>query len=439
MKKKLLALAVAGALAPAFAMAQTSNVTLSGQLKLGYEYLNTDGARLGGYDNVSRVANETSWVRLSGSEDLGNGLRAVFQIESEINGNVQGGLWSSRNTAVGLASNTLGTLQFGRWDTHYLSHAAVEGAGFGGNALALKANSLNLLQWVNGVGTAGSRLSNVIRYVSPTWAGFSVEGVYSLDSQPIVPYDNQRGRPTEWNLTARWGAGPGNAFLSYINRANQGFGLANYGNGVPGYNTSAEISAITTTAANSLGGGLNGNALSVNQGTFDLQAYRFGGSWTFGFGGGMQLKVGAIGDYNEWKATVSQPSVPQGNNNRNVNANRWAMSIPLSLAVGPHTVFGTYGYAWDTKGNVACGQSLAIPPATGGTVPTVGCSGGGTSAQMFMLGYDYALSKRTSLGGNWVMIDNSSNGYYDFWTRGLGVNVGGKSPQSFYLGVRHLF
>ena len=436
MKKKLLALAVAGALAPAFAMAQTSNVTLSGQLKLGYEYIDMDGSRSGAYDNVYRVANETSFVRLSGSEDLGNGLRAVFQIESEINGDVQGGFWASRNSGVGLSSNSLGTLMFGRWDAHYTSHAAVEGAGFGGNALALKANSLNLLMSVNGVGFAGSRLSNVIRYVTPTWAGFNVEAIYSLDSEPTVPFDGQQGRPTEWNLALRWGAGPFNAFGSYIQRNNQGFGLANYGNGVPGYNTAAEITAITNASANGLGGGLNGNALAVNQGTFDLTAYRFGGSWTLGFGGGMQFKVGLIGDYNKWKATVSQPQGSQvANNNTNISADRWAMSIPLSLAIGPHTIFGTYAYAWDTSGNVQCGQPLV----TGGTTPVVGCSGGSTSAQMFMLGYDYALSKRTSVGGNWVMIDNDSNATYDYWTRGVGVNVPGKSPSSFYVGIRHLF
>jgi predicted porin len=440
MKKKLLALAVAGALAPAFAMAQTSNVTLSGQLKLGYEYIDVDGARgSAGYDNIYRVANETSWVRLSGSEDLGNGLRAVFQIESEVNGDVQGGFWASRNSGVGLSSNALGTLMFGRWDAHYTSHGAVEGAGFGGNALALKANSLNLLMSVNGLGFAGSRLSNVIRYVTPTWAGFSVEGIYSLDSEPATPFNGQRGRPTEWALTARWGAGPANAFLSYISRNNQGLELANYGNGVPGYNTAADIATLTTAASSALGGGLNGNSLPANQGTLDLEAFRFGGSFTFGFGGGMQLKVGAIGDYNQWKATVTQPSIPQGNNNRNINADRWAMTIPLSLAIGPHTIFGTYAYAWDTKGNVACGQSLALPPATGGVSPSVGCSGGDTAAQMFMLGYDYALSKRTSVGGNWVMIDNDTNAYYDYWTRGIGVNTGGKSPSSFYVGIRHLF
>ncbi len=428
MKKKLLALAVAGALAPAFAVAQTSNVTLSGQLKLGYEYIDVDGARgAAGYDNVYRIANETSWVRLSGSEDLGNGLRAVFQIESEVNGDVQGGFWSSRNTGVGLASNTLGTLMFGRWDAHYTSHAAVEGAGFGGNALALKANSLNLLQWVNGLGAAGSRLSNVIRYVSPTWAGFSGELIYSLDSEPASKGANggQSGRPSEWALTLRWGAGPANAFASYISRNNQGLVIANYGGGVPGYAnpTAADLSAA---AASGLGGGLNGNALSLNQGTLDLEAYRFGGSYTFGFGGGMQLKVGAIGDYNKWDASII-------NNTSSINAKRWAMSIPASLAIGPHTIFGTFAYAWNAKGNVNCNTAI------GAVTATVGCTGSDTGAQMYMLGYDYALSKRTSVGGNWVMINNDTNGYYDFWTRGIGVSVGNKAPQSFYVGIRHLF
>jgi predicted porin len=436
MKKKLLALAVAGALAPAFAMAQTSNVTLSGQLKLGYEYIDVDGARgSSGYDNIYRVANETSWVRLSGSEDLGNGLRAIFQIESEVNGDVQGGFWASRNSGVGLSSNALGTLMFGRWDTHYTSHAAVEGAGFGGNALALKANSLNLLNNVNGVGTAGARLSNVIRYVTPTWAGFNVEAIYSLDSEPSGTTNGQRGRPTEWAVTARWGAGPFNAFGSYITRNNQGIDLANYGNGIPGYTDAATTATLSQNAVNQLGGGLNGNALTANQGTLDLEAWRVGGSWTLGFGGGLQFKIGAIYDYNKWEAAYN-------NNLNSADAKRNAASVPMSLAIGPHTIFGTYGYAWEAKGSFSCSGPLAgtvtvANPA--GLTPTVGCTGGGTSAQMFMLGYDYALSKRTSVGGNWVMLDNDSNARYDFWTRGVGVTAGGASPQSFYVGIRHLF
>jgi len=413
MNRKLLAVAVAGALAPAAAMAQTSNVVLSGQMKLGYEYLQPDGANSNGGTvqsfDTGRVANETSFVRFSGSEDLGSGLRAVFQIESSINGDQQGGLWSSRNTGVGLSSAALGTLMFGRWDAYYNWHTPVEGAGFGGNALALKANSLNLLNWSNGAGVAGDRLSNVIRYVTPNWRGFEVEGIYSFDSEPIAPGGvnrDQQGKPWEAAIGGRWISGPFAAFASYIRRQNQG--LANYGD------SAGSIGEL-------LSQGQNGNALPANMGTLNLDGVRFGGSWTFGFGTGFNAKIGGIVDYISWEQNIN-------NNTSKLTSERWAYSIPLSLAFGPSTVYGTWALAQDADGNYNC---LAAN--------TRGCTGSDTGAQMWMIGYDYALSKRTSVGGNWVLIDNQGNGYYDFWSRAVGTNTAGKDPSSFYVGIRHLF
>lgn len=437
MKKSLIALAVGGAFVAPAAMAQTSNVVLSGQLKLGYEYLMTDDANLGANPtptgvnsfDTSRVANETSFVRFSGSEDLGNGLRAVFQIESEVNGDVQGGLFASRNSGAGLSSNAFGTIMFGRWDTHYLSHAGVEGAGFGGNALQLKANTLNILNWVNGLGAAGTRLSNVIRYVTPNYSGFEGEFIYSFDSEPLRTGGvdgRQNGRPGEWAATLRYNAGPINAFGSYINRKSQATELANYANATAALASTATPGQALTAASALVGalvGGQGGNAIPVNLGTLDLDAFRVGGAYTFGFGTGFRLKVGVIYDWNSWE-------VKTANNTSTFESKRDAWSVPLSLGFGPHTIFASWAIALDAKGNISC------PANKGGGA---GCNGSDTGAQQYMVGYDYALSKRTSVGGNWVMIDNDSNGYYDYWSRGVGVTRGGRSPQAFYVGVRHLF
>jgi len=437
MKKSLVALAVGGAFVAPAAMAQTSNVVLSGQLKLGYEYLMPDSANLpqagtpAGVNswNTSRVANETSFIRFSGSEDLGNGLRAVFQIESEVNGDTQGSFFASRNTGVGLSSNTLGTLMFGRWDTHYLSHAGVEGAGLGGTALALKANSLNILNWVNGLGAAGSRLSNVIRYVTPNYSGFEGEFIYSFDNEAARSAGvdgRQNGRSAEWAATLRYNAGPINAFASYIQRQNQATQIANYGTATSALATTAtpaEIASSNAALIAALVGGQGGNALPQNMGTLNLDGVRFGAAYTFGFGTGFRAKIGAIGDWIGWNFRTGF------NNQNNFDSERWAWSIPTSLASGPHTGYLTYSQAANASGNVAC-SSVAT---------SAGCTGGGTGATMWMVGYDYALSKRTSVGGNWVMVNNGGNAYYDFWSRGVGVTRSGSDIQSFYVGIRHLF
>jgi predicted porin len=436
MKKSLVALAVGGAFVAPAAMAQTSNVVLSGQLKLGYEYLMPDSANLPqgvtprGVNswNTSRVANETSFVRFSGSEDLGNGLRAVFQIESEVNGDTQGSFFASRNTGAGLSSNTLGTLMFGRWDTHWTSHLGVEGAGFGGNALALKANSLNILNWVNGLGAAGSRLSNVIRYVTPNYSGFEGEFIYSFDNEAARTAGvdgRQNGRSAEWAATLRYNAGPINAFASYIQRQNQATEVANYGiatSVLASTASPAQIAASNAALIGALVGGQGGNALPQNMGTLNLDGVRFGGAYTFGFGSGFRLKVGAIGDWIGW-------DFKDLNNRRSLDSARWAWSVPTSLSFGPHTGYFTYSQAANATGNITCRSDQT----------TAGCTGGGTGATMFMVGYDYALSKRTSVGGNWVMVNNGGNAYYDFWSRGVGVTRSGADIQSIYVGLRHLF
>ena len=83
MQKKIIALAIAG-LASTAAFAQ-SNVTIYGRMDLGAAYRTGDSgdalADLGGkYEIASGVASG-SRIGFKGVEDLGNGLKAVFQTE----------------------------------------------------------------------------------------------------------------------------------------------------------------------------------------------------------------------------------------------------------------------------------------------------------------------------------------------------------------------
>src|SRR6187399_183435 len=107
MNKKLVAVAVAGMLAaPLAAQAQTANVTLYGRLNLDMEVVNVkqDGtanppASNGfGKQNVFRVMSNSSRLGVRGSEALGGGLSAVFQIESAVGAATGGGLGSTLGT-----------------------------------------------------------------------------------------------------------------------------------------------------------------------------------------------------------------------------------------------------------------------------------------------------------------------------------------------------
>src|SRR3954462_5450954 len=117
MQKKLMALAVAGALsAPVAAFAQASNVQIYGRANVGVDNYEAKGATAANADfkGRMRVFDQGSRLGVRGTEDLGGGLKALFQIESGVNidsGSANGqngalnsstGRFASRDSFVGL-------------------------------------------------------------------------------------------------------------------------------------------------------------------------------------------------------------------------------------------------------------------------------------------------------------------------------------------------
>ena len=153
--KKLIVLATLAAL-PAVASA---DVVLSGNL--GVAVSNTQTGEAGSTNNMSRNAGE---IRFSGNEDLGNGIKAIWQVANRIDpaGDESGAQtqWANRDTFVGLTGN-FGTLRFGN-----VSNPA--NSGFTGAADQT---------WQVGLGSGSqkkgqARHKHSIRYNSPTVAGF---------------------------------------------------------------------------------------------------------------------------------------------------------------------------------------------------------------------------------------------------------------------------
>lgn len=174
MQKKLIALALASAFAaPAFAA--TSNVDISGQLNLSVDYLDSDNAINGG--NVG-VSSNSSNIIFKGSEDLGGGLKAIWQIQTYFsaggtgntessNGSNADGV-SSGNTFVGLAGG-FGTVILGKNESpvKLLSRKT----DFFGNQIG---DSRNLTS-VGGPNSAGfdTRPNNQVAYTTPSMSGLS--------------------------------------------------------------------------------------------------------------------------------------------------------------------------------------------------------------------------------------------------------------------------
>lgn len=117
-QRAVMALFAAAAAATATGAHAQSNVTLYGIVDTGVEYV-THASTNGGVLRMPGVTGElpSRWG-LRGSEDLGGGLAAVFQLESGFNlrgGDLgQGGRLFGRQAFVGLKSAQYGTLSVGR-------------------------------------------------------------------------------------------------------------------------------------------------------------------------------------------------------------------------------------------------------------------------------------------------------------------------------------
>ena len=110
MKKTLAALAVLGAFAGS---AMAADVTLYGALDTGFEYKHT---KLTGDKAVDKFDMQTGWDTgnrwgLKGSEDLGNGYKVGFKLESGFNGD--DGTMGQDSRLFGREANLFVTGDFG--------------------------------------------------------------------------------------------------------------------------------------------------------------------------------------------------------------------------------------------------------------------------------------------------------------------------------------
>ncbi|PMS15049.1 porin [Trinickia dabaoshanensis] len=184
-KKILWSAALLGAVASAPSFAQSS-VTLYGDLDAGFVYTNrTPGANPG--QNAGRQFSfmdtglTPSVIGLMGSEDLGGGLKAKFQLESGI------------SVANGALSHSNGNF-FGRQ-----AWVALDG-GFGEAKLGLQFSPFllaidnsdprnfahfggGLINYVDNVLATGLFNSNAISYTSPAFAGLTGSAMLALGGQ----------------------------------------------------------------------------------------------------------------------------------------------------------------------------------------------------------------------------------------------------------------
>jgi len=225
MKKSLLALAVLGAFAGA-ASAQSS-VTVYGIVDLGFDKTDT-GAAAGSTTGIKSGGQSSSRIGFKGTEDLGGGLNAIFQLEATLQADTGAGFATptaatsgvntgyangaggfNRIATVGLQSNAFGTVNLGRQASVIKdAYDIVDPFGDGGTIAPISAIFFGGL-----LNSDYGRISNAVKYSTPSFGGFKASAAYGFGETTGSTSDN-----SNYGIGAGYANGPLNVQFAYHNQ-----------------------------------------------------------------------------------------------------------------------------------------------------------------------------------------------------------------------------
>ena len=368
MQKRLMAAAVAGALAvPAIALAQ-STVQIYGTAEVEYGWIDQGSGR----PNADYMESTGSYLGFKGTESLGGGMSAWFQCETtmDIRAFDQVGL-CSRNSGLGFRGG-FGNVWLGRWHTPMSRAVGVFDTGgeatgnLGISYLAAGGSGSTSIIGTgaspNGGGSASRyrfrrRETCLTTYETPNFSGFMVGAAVSCgnaategSTQALDGTSNQK--PRVWSIAGTYTNGPIFLGVSYEKHENVGVSAAN---------------------------------------TSDLSddAWALSGSYTF-----RSVKVG--GGYMERKFDT-----PFGD----LKKKSAAIGLEWNIA-GPHNLHLNYNWLDDTTGSCnSTAANCSINPTSAGGIAAKGDNSG---AQSYSVAYQYDFSKRTSAKLGYVRMSNDS-------------------------------
>jgi predicted porin len=191
MQKKLIAIAVA-ALASGVAFAQT-NVTIYGAVDVGYTHFSggmidydlPTPKRMHAINSGQAVRNK---IGFTGVEDLGNGNKALFVLESGFfvdTGEDNGSIFQEQ-AFLGLTGN---------WGTAIAGRLIAPRYGFLSALDPFGDGTVGRFGNVYSDTTASNvdRVNNAVAYVSPTFSGFNVTAAYATHAAGLISGDSQEG------------------------------------------------------------------------------------------------------------------------------------------------------------------------------------------------------------------------------------------------------
>jgi predicted porin len=430
MQKKLLGLAVAGALAaPGLASAQVEVygfVNMSfGQVR--YSEPTQIPGLTAGVGSVSKwdVQSYASNYGIRGRESIGMGQTAWFQIEQNAPMERSNNIAitpASRNSAVGVQGNW-GNLFIGQWTTPWADLDALWGIGTVGGlgpitsiigrrettGTAPNPNCVNghnsptpgtcdAVEAGGGVGHAfWRRASQSIFYQSPVFAGVQVK----------LMYQTNEGKATTTN---------GGTLVSDPSMYSASVQWAGMGGRVR------------------VGAAFDSHKEFTSQGNTDT-GVRVTGGWNFGF-----MDVGLAYEAMTYKTVSGDCDAKQ-------------YGIQLAVPIGQGAIRAAYSVAKDIKGDYT-GAATFTTGSCGASAAVAGFDTSDNGAKQFNIGYDYRFSKRTTIGFGYAAIENDQAAVFT-WTgmpptqTGGGAGVAGQSvantplpgsdPSMFFVNIVHRF
>ncbi|MCW8922580.1 MAG: porin [Gammaproteobacteria bacterium] len=178
MKKTIISLAVAAGMAASGAAFAASGATVYGNLHLSIDSPDNEGSNT---DDLT-MKSQTSAIGVKGSEDLGDGLKAFYKVEFQVELDEQNGGKNSaengtsslvdRDQYIGLKGG-MGTVKFGTTSSNYkqmggkidpMYRTSLEGRG-----------TLHMQSPLHGgAGRFGGRMTDILQYASPKMGGMQL-------------------------------------------------------------------------------------------------------------------------------------------------------------------------------------------------------------------------------------------------------------------------
>lgn len=368
-QKKLIVVALAAVTFSASALAETANVSFYGAVDMAYGITNN------GAVSVSQISSQVTKLGFKGSEGLDDGLAAIWQIEQQIDidsagtGQSTKNTLASRNSFVGLKSDSMGTVLLGRHDTPY--KIATRKLDLFADQLADNRSLMGGGAAANKAGLHDARLTDEVVYLSQKMNGFSAAAAYAAGAETATTAAQIKG--SAWSLAGMYDQGPFYGSLAY-----QKFNYGTAGTGQ--FALAAPLAAGDSLKAWKLGGSYKMDAFQLN-GVYEKTTSSVGGLDTLGR---TNWHLGGIYNFGNNDVKLAYTRAGKTNNVANSEANQVSLGYDHNLSKRT-TIYAQY-----TKLSNKAAASFGLTNA-GSTAGGAAASAAGVSPYGFGLGMKHTF------------------------------------------------